>query len=68
MGFFNRDYRCFENDSIDTAAMFERAFDFGHDTAGSLMTCSFDDSWSADTSDDDWLAAPAEPWYGDDNQ
>lgn len=39
MGFFNRDYRCFDNDSIDTAAMMESIFESAYD-AGLTVTAS----------------------------
>lgn len=67
MGFFNRDYRCFDGDSIDTAAMIEGAFDFSHDTNASFTSCSFDDSWSGCGSDDNWLTSTDDPWYGSDD-
>jgi len=48
MGFFNRDYRCFDNDSIDTAAMFESIWET---TTACDTTTDFNcsDSWSNDS-------------------
>ena len=56
MGFFNRDFRCFDNDSIDTAAMMESIFESTVDSGWSSGFGSGTDPWdngsfpSADTS------------------
>lgn len=50
MGFFNRDYRCFDNDSIDTAAMMENIFESSHNDNRSAGICSGTDPWEAGNS------------------
>lgn len=49
MGLFNRDFRSFDNNSIDTAAMFESAWETTL-SGVSATACSFSaDSWNDDS-------------------
>jgi len=49
MGFFNRDFRCFDNDSIDMAAMMESIWESACSSDSSTDFGSNSDTWSSDS-------------------
>jgi len=58
MGFFNRDFRCFDNDSIDTAAMMESIFESTYDAGQPENAAGIDDIWSTgSTADGSWSSS-----------